>query len=207
MIPLDKRWIKDRKKEFYYKEAKKGGYRSRAAFKLLQINKRYRIFKSGDSVIDLGCAPGGWLQVATREVGPKGKVLGVDLLVVKPIAKVKTIKGDITHPEIVDSLKNYFPGGVNVILSDASPNISGHWSLDHARSIDLVEKTLDIANELLKPEGRLVAKAFHGDMLDTIENRMKAMFSFVKIHKPKASRKRSSEIYFIGKGYIPSRSL
>ncbi|MFQ6051070.1 MAG: RlmE family RNA methyltransferase [Candidatus Hydrothermarchaeota archaeon] len=204
---MKKRWIKERKKDFYYKEAKKEGYRSRAAFKLLQINKRYRIFKRGDFVIDLGCAPGGWLQVAKREVGPNGKVLGVDLVNVKPIKNVKTMIGDITHPEIIDSLKNYFPEGVDVILSDASPNISGNWSLDHARSVYLVEKALDIANELLKVEGRLVAKAFHGDMLDLIEDRMKDMFSFVKVHKPKASRKRSSEIYFIGKGYRLSRFL
>lgn len=190
-----------RKKDRFYWLAKDEGYRSRAAYKLLQINNRFHVIKKNDTVVDLGAAPGGWLQVA-REISD-GKVVGVDLQRIKPVEGVETVKGDMTSDRTIrNTLKIIGDEGVDVVISDAAPNLSGNWSLDHARSIDLVESALEFAKQVLKPGGNFVVKVFQGDMFNDFLDKVKANFAYVKGHEPRASRSQSAEIYVIGKDFL-----
>lgn len=198
---MSKRWVSERKKDGYYKQAKKTGYRSRAAYKLKQINERYNIISRGDAVIDLGAAPGGWLQVAKEIVGPKGTVVGVDIKRVEPIEGVILLRGDAARQEILENILSLVKKA-DVVISDMSPNITGHYSMDHAKSVDLAEKALDIAKKVLKENGNLIVKVFQGDLFENYFKEVKNNFKFAKAHSPKASRKQSSEIYVIGKGFI-----
>lgn len=175
------------------------GYRSRAAFKLKFINEKYYIIKKGDTVVDLGAAPGGWLQVAKELSG--GTVIGVDLLKIEPIEGVITIKGDMTSPEtqqkIFDKVEK-----VNVVICDAAPNLSGNWALDHARSIDLAKTALEVARKILAPGGNFLVKVFQGDLYQGFVDEVKKHFSRVYTYKSPASRAQSAEIYVIGKGFL-----
>lgn len=200
---MTKRWVQDRRSDYYYRKAKKMSYRSRAAFKLMQMDARLCIFREGDRVVDLGAAPGGWLQVALESVGPKGTVVGVDLQTIPPIEGVETLRGDLREEETVNRLLNLLDGKADVVLSDMSPNISGSYSMDHARSVGLVEVALDVARKILKPGGIFVAKVFQGDLLDQLRKEVAASFREVKLHSPKASRASSSEIYFVARGFQP----
>ncbi|UCF07408.1 MAG: RlmE family RNA methyltransferase [Thermoplasmata archaeon] len=197
---MTKRWVREHKREHYYKKAKKAGYRSRSAYKLIQINDRYNLISKGDVVIDLGAAPGGWSQVAQEIVGPEGKVLAVDIQRMEPLSGVILIRGDMTKQETVDKILAEV-SDVDVILSDMSPSISGHYSMDQARSIDLAEKALLVAEQTLKHKGNFVVKVFQGELFSDFFQKIKARFTFVKGHSPKASRKSSSEIYVVGKGF------
>lgn len=188
------RWRRD----YYYRRAKKEGYRSRASYKLKQINERFSVIGESDDVLDLGCAPGGWLQVARELTG--GKVVGVDLQEVEPIEGVVTIKGDMRDEKCIEEIRKHAPE-FDVILSDASPNLSGNWSYDHARSIELALSALKIADNLLKPGGKIVMKVFQGDLFEDFMREFRKRFRKVWLHSPKASRKRSAEIYVIGKGF------
>ena len=186
--------------------AKREGYRSRAAFKLKQLNQRYGLMRRGDVVVDLGAAPGGWLQAAREAVGDHGFVLGVDL---QPIAKlpyenVVTIVGDVTKPETPKLIMNKLPRAADIVVSDASPSISGVWEVDHARSIELAKAALGIAGEVLARDGKLLIKVFQGEMLDEFLTEVRQRFEFMKVSKPMASRKGSAEIYIIGKGFKPT---
>lgn len=201
---MTKRWVQDRKSDYYYRKAKKMSYRSRAAFKLKQMDAKLHIFRDGDRVVDLGAAPGGWLQVALESVGPKGTVVGVDLQTIPPIEGVETIRGDLREEEIVNRLLNLLDGNADVVLSDMSPNISGSYSMDHARSVGLVEIALEIARKVLTPGGTFVAKVFQGDLLDQLRKEVAASFREVKLHSPKASRASSSEIYIVARGFQPA---
>lgn len=194
----------ERKREHYYRLAKRMGYRSRAAFKLLQLSKRYGILKEGNVVVDLGAAPGGWLQVAAEEVGSEGFVLGVDLQPIKPLGlpNVKTIVADILDPETPDRILRELPRKADVVLSDASPRITGVWSVDHAKSVDLVLSALSICRRVLSPGGRALVKIFQGERFPEVLERFKQSFTFVKVSKPMASRKQSSESYIVGKGFM-----
>jgi 23S rRNA (uridine2552-2'-O)-methyltransferase len=198
---MSKRWIHERKRDGYYKQAKKAGYRSRSAFKLIQINKRYDVISKGDCVIDLGCAPGGWLQVAQELVGLEGKVLGVDIQKIETFIGINFIRGDITNPKTIKRITSEITKA-DVVLSDMSPNITGHYSMDHARSVDLAEKALEVAEKTLKSRGNFVVKVFEGDLFKDYFDRVKSSFDFTKAHSPKASRKQSSEIYVIAKGFL-----
>jgi 23S rRNA (uridine2552-2'-O)-methyltransferase len=202
---MSKRWLKERKNDFYYKKAKQLNYRSRASFKLHQIDERFSIFKEGYSVADLGAAPGGWLQIAKERVGEQGKVVGVDLQHIDPLAGVETIRGDMTKPETVEELKRLLGGKANVVISDMSPNISGAYSIDHARSIDLCTHALNFAKQTLKPGGSLVMKVFEGEMINEFLAEVRKSFVTVRLHAPKASRSSSSEIYIVAKGFKPVR--
>lgn len=197
---MSKAWIKERKREYYHRRAKKEDYRSRAAYKLFQAVKKYRFIKSGDVVVDLGAAPGGWLQASRKVVGSEGLVLGVDLNYIQPIklSNVRTITGDITDPQTTDRIKELLPRPADVVVSDVSPNVSGIWELDHARQIDLARRSLQIATSLLKPKGNFFVKVFQGDMLNDFLKEVKRHFRFVKLVKPKASRAKSAEIYVLG---------
>lgn len=198
---MSKRWVSQRKKEHYYKQAKRAGYRSRSAYKLRQINDKHNIISKNDTVVDLGAAPGGWLQVARDIVGEDGTVLGVDIQPIEPLEGVILIRGDATKPSILDTIKGDL-GEVDVVLSDMSPNITGHYSMDHARSVALAETALEIAEVILKRDGNFAVKVFQGDMFKEFFETVRGRFRYVKGHSPKASRKSSSEIYIIGKGFL-----
>jgi 23S rRNA (uridine2552-2'-O)-methyltransferase len=201
---LPKAWIKERKREYYYRKAKEEKYRSRAAYKLLQVAKKYQFIKPGYVVVDLGAAPGGWLQVSRKLVGEKGFVLGVDLKLIPPfdLPNVYTIVGDITDPETVSEIKEVLPHPADVVISDVSPNISGIWELDHARQIDLARNSLQIAVSTLKPKGNFFTKVFQGDMLNDFLKEVKQHFTFVKLIKPKASRAKSAELYILALDFV-----
>jgi 23S rRNA (uridine2552-2'-O)-methyltransferase len=196
---MSKRWLSERKREYYHLMAKKEGYLSRAAFKLIQIEERFHLFKGARKVLDLGSAPGGWLQVASEEMGEEGLILGVDLQEISPLGLpgVETLVGDITSDDTLNEIREFFQGKVDVILSDMSPDVSGNWDLDQFRQIHLARVTLVIADELLQRDGWLVVKTFQGAEHDLYVQEVREMFEQVKIVKPKASRKHSSEIYLV----------
>jgi 23S rRNA (uridine2552-2'-O)-methyltransferase len=189
-----------KKRDLFYNKAKQMGYRSRASFKLQFINDKYRLIRPGDTVVDLGAAPGGWLQVAKELSG--GTVIGVDLQKIEPLEGVVTIKGDMTAPETQAKIFELAADSVDVVLSDAAPNLSGNWALDHARSIDLGRVALDVASRLLRPGGNFVAKVFQGDMYDDYLNAVRQRFASATAYKSRASRQQSAEIYVIGKGFL-----
>jgi 23S rRNA (uridine2552-2'-O)-methyltransferase len=199
--PMSKRWLNERRADFYYQKAKELHYRSRASFKLHQINEKFAIFREGDAVVDLGAAPGGWLQIAKERVGPQGIVVGVDLQHIDPLPGVGTVRGDITKGETVEELKELLGRKADVVLSDMSPNISGSYSMDHARSVDLCSHALNFARQTLRPGGSLIMKMFEGDMINDFLVDVRKSFSSVRLHAPKASRACSSEIYIIAKGF------
>ncbi|MHC1710383.1 MAG: RlmE family RNA methyltransferase [Methanomassiliicoccales archaeon] len=198
---MSKNWLQERRRDYYYRKAKQLDYRSRASFKLIQLNDRFNLFKPGMTVVDLGAAPGGWLQVVAERVGPKGKVIGVDLQPIEPIEGVQTIKGDIRKQEVLDELMVLTGGKVDVVLSDMSPNITGSYSMDHARSIELCEMSLSFALATLSRNGKLVFKMFEGDMSRDLLAEVQKHFETVKRYSPEASRSASSEIYVVAKGF------
>jgi 23S rRNA (uridine2552-2'-O)-methyltransferase len=194
------RWYKSRKREHFYKEAKKLGYRARSAFKLKQIQDRFLVFSKKDVVVDLGAAPGGWSQVAKEFVGEQGVVVGVDILPVQPLDNVHFIKGDIMEDETLRKIREVLKDDkADVVISDLSPDISGVYSVDQARSVGLCERAFEIAEKLLKPGGNFVCKIFEGEDTGSFIEKVKRRFYIVKRFSPKASRKTSSEIYIIAK--------
>lgn len=201
-MPKSKNWIKERKQEFYYKKAKQENYRSRATYKLSQTIAKYHFIKYGDVVVDLGAAPGGWIQAARKAAGKKGFVLGVDLKPIAPFEQeyIRTIIGDMTEPETVQQILSFLPGKADVVLSDMSPNISGVWEVDHARQIDLANKAMETALKILCINGNFFTKVFEGDLLNDFIKTVQQHFEEVKFIKPKASRAKSSEMYLLALG-------
>ena len=197
---MPKAWVQERKRDYYYRKVKEEKYRSRAAYKLFQAIEKYHFIKNGDVVVDLGAAPGGWVQAARKIVGTKGFVLGVDLKPIEPFpqSNVRTIIGDINEQETQEQISSMIPKKAGVIISDASPNISGIWEVDHARQIDLAQQSLKIALETLRPRGSFFVKVFEGDLLVDFINEVKRHFEVVRIMKPMASRAKSSEIFVLG---------
>lgn len=197
-----KGWIKERKQEYYYKKAKEENYRSRATYKLAQTINKYKFIKYGDIVVDLGAAPGGWIQSARKVAGKKGFVLGVDLKPIDPFVQpyIRTIVGDMTEPEIITQIQSFLPRKADVVLSDMSPNISGVWEVDHARQIDLATKALETAKKLLCPNGNFFVKVFEGELLKDYIKKLQQDFEEVKLVKPPASRSKSSEMYLLALG-------
>ena len=198
-VILPKAWIQDRKRDYYYQKAKAENYRSRATYKLSQAVNKYHFIQRGDVVVDLGAAPGGWIQAARKIVGNRGFVLGVDLKPIAPFPQeyVRTIVGDISEPETVQQILSFLPRKADVVISDASSNISGIWEVDHARQIDLANHALEIALNVLCPMGNFFVKVFEGDMLDDFVKRVGKHFETVKVIKPKASRAKSSEMFLL----------
>ncbi len=194
------RWYREKKQEHYYKIAKKEGYRARSAFKLLQIQEKYHILKRGNTVIDLGAAPGGWCQVITEIVGD-GKVIAVDKEKMDSLPGVLCIRSDITKKDTIDYLQKETEDPVDAVLSDLAPNITGNYSMDHANSVWLCTHALDIAQHLLKKNGVFVCKIFDGEDLQNFIRITAYRFFLVKPFVPMASRKRSSEVYIIAKGF------
>ena len=184
-------------RDYYYRLAKEEGFRARSAYKLLQINEKFHVIKRDDSVVDLGAAPGGWLQVAEKLSG--GKIVGVDLEGISFIPGVTTFRADITAESTVDLVKEALGGEADVVICDAAPNLSGAWDRDHAVSVDLARSALQMAKKLLKPRGNFVVKVFQGDMFIDYLNDVRKEFATVHAHSPVASRKESAETYVVAK--------
>ena len=196
---MPKAWIQDRKRDYYYQKAKAENYRSRATYKLSQTAAKYHFIQRGNIVVDLGAAPGGWIQAARKIVGSRGFVLGVDLKPIAPFPQeyVRTIIGDMTEPETLQQILDFLPRKADVVLSDASPNISGIWEVDQARQIDLANQALQIALNVLRLSGNFFVKVFEGDMLRGFIKTVEKHFEIVKLIKPKASRAKSSEMFLL----------
>jgi len=198
---LPKAWIQDRKRDYYYQKAKKEKYRSRASYKLFQAIQKYHFIEFGDVVVDIGAAPGGWIQAARKTAGKRGFVLGVDLKHIEPFPQdyIRTIICDIMEQDAGQQISQMLPRRADAVISDASPNISGIWEVDHARQIDLAQHALQIALETLRPGGNFFVKVFQGDMLDQYTHEVKQHFETVLVIKPKASRAKSAEMFILGR--------
>lgn len=193
--------LQDARRDHYRKLAKDQGYRSRAAYKLKQLNDSYRILRRGHRVVDVGCAPGGWVQVATKEVGPEGRVVGIDLKPVEPVPGAFILQGSIDDPaalrQLVEALGGDSSSMADVVLSDLAPNVSGMWEVDHARQIDLTRSVLALARQVLREGGSAVFKVFEGEFLRELRDEMAKSFGKVLVSKPTASRQESSELYLV----------
>jgi 23S rRNA (uridine2552-2'-O)-methyltransferase len=196
---MGKRWEVEKKKEHYYKMAKKEQYRSRASYKLLQLNKKFRLIKPRDYVVDLGAAPGGWSQVALEIVGEEGKVIAVDLQRIRSFEEENFVQitGDFTKKEVIDKIENELGWNADVILSDAAPKLTGIKDIDQLKSIDIAENALKIADSILKIGGSMVIKVFQGEGFEEYLKKMKKKFKIVKTTKPPSSKKGSVEMYII----------
>jgi 23S rRNA (uridine2552-2'-O)-methyltransferase len=198
-----KQWMREHINDPYVQLAQKAGYRSRAAFKLLEIDERDHLLKPGMVVVDLGAAPGGWSQVAAAKVGTAGKVLALDLLPLDPLAGVTFIQGDFREDAVLQQLESELGGRpVGLVISDMAPNISGIVSADQARAMHLAELAMDFALEHLTPEGSFLVKVFQGAGFEDYLKLMRQSFSKVVSRKPKASRDRSSEVYLLASGKL-----
>jgi 23S rRNA (uridine2552-2'-O)-methyltransferase len=187
----------------YFKKAKQEGYRSRAAYKLIELQQRFRILRPGDLVVDLGAAPGGWLQIAVKHTGAKGKVVGVDLQPITELHQpnVKLIQGDILSEDVQRKIKEFLGGPANAVLSDLAPRLSGIHDTDVARSIELNQTALLIATRLLRTGGTLVMKGFVSEELQGLTFELKKHFRSVQRTRPEATRQGSSEFYFCAKDF------
>jgi 23S rRNA (uridine2552-2'-O)-methyltransferase len=197
------RWLKEHFTDPYVKQAQQAGYRSRAVYKLLEINARDRLLHPGMTVVDLGAAPGGWSQVATGVIGSQGRVIALDILPMEPLAGVTFIQGDFTEQSALDSLLEALhekPAGL--VMSDMSPNISGLRSVDQPRAIYLAELALELARKVLAPGGDLLMKVFQGEGFDALRKQLLKSFRQVHVRKPAASRPRSREVYLLARNYL-----
>jgi len=192
MAKSSKEWLRRHVTDPYVRKAREEGYRSRAAYKLLELDQKHSLFKPGMTVLDLGAAPGGWSQVAAQRVKPGGRVIAVDLLPIAPIGGVEVRKGDFR-----EQLGELPP--MDVVLSDVSPNLSGIRNVDQARSLELMLAAIDACRRLLKPGGTFVSKAFHGDAFEETLGALRTAFAKVKAVKPAASRGESRETYFVAR--------
>lgn len=189
--------LADARRDQYRRLAKDQGYRARSAYKLLQMNRSYNILKKGDKVVDLGCAPGGWLQVAVKEVRSSGKVIGIDLKPVTPVAGAIILRGSIEDPNMLNKIAEILDCKADVVLSDLAPNVSGVWDIDHARQISLSTIALRFVQHVLRIGGSSVFKVFEGDMLEEFRSELRKSFGKVLLNKPSASRQESSELYIV----------
>ncbi|MCU7947402.1 MAG: 23S rRNA (uridine(2552)-2'-O)-methyltransferase RlmE [Candidatus Thiodiazotropha sp. (ex Cardiolucina cf. quadrata)] len=193
-----RQWLDRHFNDEYVKKAKKAGYRSRAAFKLLEIQEKDRIIKPGMRVVDLGAAPGGWSQIARDLVGEKGQVLALDNLPMDPIAGVDFIQGDFREPHPLEEMRKWLAGEpVDLVISDMAPNVTGMASVDQPRAIYLCELALEFAREVLKPGGHFVAKVFQGEGFDAYLKALRGDFQRVVSRKPSSSRAKSREVYLV----------
>jgi 23S rRNA (uridine2552-2'-O)-methyltransferase len=190
-----------RKREFYYRAAKKAGYRSRSAFKIKQMAKKQGLLHGVDIVLELCSAPGGWTQVL-RELDASLKIVAIDLDVMQPVQGVNFIQGSILDDEVIEKAENLVGGSYDLVLSDCSPKVSGHWDLDVTRQLELAERTFEIGHRVLGSNGKALAKAFQGKGFQEFMTKIKSMFHSVKLIKPDASRRSSAEIYLLATGPV-----
>jgi 23S rRNA (uridine2552-2'-O)-methyltransferase len=196
-----KRWLERQLNDPYVARAKREGYRSRAAFKLTEIDERFKLLRPGQRVVDLGAAPGGWSQVAAKVVGPSGRVVGIDLLEIEPMAGVEFVTLDFLDPEAPGILTGLLGGPADLVLSDMAANTTGHKQTDHLRIIGLAETAAAFAREILAPGGAYLAKVFQGGTEGTLLAELKRDFEVVRHVKPNASRADSSELYVLATGF------
>jgi 23S rRNA (uridine2552-2'-O)-methyltransferase len=196
------RWLKEHVEDPYVHEAQKRGYRSRAVFKLEEIQQKDRLLRSGMNVVDLGAAPGSWSQYLAEQVGNKGQVIACDILPMDSLAGVDFLQGDFREEAVLDTLLDRISGkNVDVVFSDMAPNMSGNATTDQAGSMYLVELALDMCHQVLKKEGAFAVKVFQGESFDQFVQEVRKSFKVVKIRKPKASRARSREVYIVATGF------
>ena len=197
-----KQWLKEHFDDVYVRRAQEEGYRSRASFKLLEIQEQDRLIKRGMTVVDLGAAPGGWSQVAANLVGDAGQVIASDILPIDSLPDVEFLQGDFTEQAVLDSLiKLLKDEHADLVISDMAPNMSGMRDIDIPQVMYLAELALDLARTVLKPEGSFLAKVFHGEGYEELQKQLKSSFTSLKVRKPRASRARSSEIYLLASGF------
>lgn len=196
-----KRWLNEHFDDHYVRLAQQQGLRSRSAFKLTELQEKYGLIKPGMVVVDLGAAPGGWCQVVQPLVGASGRVIGLDILEMEPLHGVDFICGDFTEDEPLAALEEMLGGaGVDLVLSDMAPNMSGMAAIDQAKAMYLAELALEFVREHLKPGGDYVVKLFQGTDFDSYVREVRALFEKVQVKKPKASRPRSREVYLLARG-------
>ncbi|MBI3677830.1 MAG: RlmE family RNA methyltransferase [Proteobacteria bacterium] len=196
-----KRWLERQLNDPYVRAAKQKGYRSRAAFKLLELDAKFHFLKNGARVLDLGAAPGGWTQVAVQHAGKTGKVVATDILEMEPIAGADFLKGDFLDAETPARIKALLGGEADVVMSDMAAPTTGHRETDHIRTAVLLEAALEIAEEVLRPGGTFVGKVFQGGATGALLTRIKKSFKDVKHVKPPASRAESVELYLVATGF------
>ena len=195
------RWLQEHNRDHYVKRSQQEGYRSRASYKLIELDQKDRLFRPGLTVVDLGAAPGGWSQVAVKLVGEKGRVVASDILPMDSIADVGFICGDFTEESVFDEILGTLNNELaDLVISDMAPNMSGVRAVDQPKAMYLVELALDLACRILKPGGDFVAKVFHGEGFDEYILEVKGRFQRVVTRKPDASRSRSREVYIVAKG-------
>jgi 23S rRNA (uridine2552-2'-O)-methyltransferase len=189
-------------RDAFYRKAKAAGLRARSAYKLEEIARRFHLYRPGMAVLDLGAAPGGWLQILSKLVGPKGLVVGVDLQPIEPVApNVRTLVGDITAESTIEKLRSIRQGKYDALTSDMAPKTTGIKDVDESRSVELVRVALGLCDELLEPEGSFVAKVFEGSEFPALLADFKKRFSHAKLVRPEATRGRSFEIYVVATGF------
>ena len=200
-------WLTDHERDEYVLRARREGYRSRASYKLLEIDEKFGLLHPGTVVVDLGAAPGGWTQIAVKKCGPKGFVVGLDLLDIDPLEGAVLIKGDFTEEKVLDALTAVLEDRtVDLVISDMAPNLSGMKEMDQPRAIYLTELALDFACSTLKPGGALLMKCFEGSGLDELRRDIRNNFKQLSNFKPKASRGKSREIYVLGRQFKGNRA-
>lgn len=195
-------WLREHVEDIYVQKAQMDGYRTRASYKLLELDEKDQLFKAGMTVLDLGSAPGGWSQVVAKRLNGNGVIIASDILPMDPIADVEFIQGDFTEESVFEQIMQAINGRpVDLVISDMAPNMSGMASIDQPGSMYLVELALDMARQVLRPNGQFVVKVFQGDGFDQYVKDVRNSFNKVLIRKPKASRPRSREVYIVGKGF------
>lgn len=196
------RWLQEHFDDEYVKKAQIDGYRSRAVYKLLEIDEKDLLLKPGMTVVDLGAAPGGWAEVTAQRVGEKGRVIALDILPMDSLPGVTFIQGDFREEGTYDALLEALEGSqADLVMSDMAPNISGMKAVDQPRAMYLAELALELARNILKPGGDLLVKAFNGEGIDSYKQALRKEFKKLIVRKPKASRPRSAEIYLLARGY------
>jgi 23S rRNA (uridine2552-2'-O)-methyltransferase len=205
--PSSTEWLSRQLNDPYVAEAQRLGYRSRAAFKLIELDDRFRLLLLGRRVVDLGCAPGGWTQVAVERVGARGAVVGIDLAETAPIAGAAILRTDIHDPAAVTAIAAKLGGLADLVLSDMAPSTTGHATTDHLRIVALAEAAFFVAEQILKPGGAFVAKVFQGGAEGVLLAQLKRAFAELRHAKPPASRAQSAETYVIAKGFRGRRGL
>lgn len=200
------RWLSRQAADPYVKRARAEGYRARAAFKLIELDRREKFLRPGQRVVDLGAAPGSWSQVARERSGKSGRVVALDILEMEPLPGVEFIQGDFREQQVLERLEALVGERVDLVLSDMAPNISGIAASDQARSMDLAELALEFADQWLAPDGRVVVKLFQGEGFDAFVRTAREKFARVKLRKPEASRSESREIYLLAHSRQPRRT-
>ena len=207
-----KTWLKEHFDDEYVRRSQQDGYRSRAIYKLIEIDQKDHLVKPGMTIIDLGAAPGGWSEYCARKIGKKGRIIALDILPMEPIDNVTIIQGDFREDDVFEELMNVMQDGniensqADLVISDMAPNISGMGSVDMPRAYYLCELALDLARQVLKPGGGLLVKLFQGEGFEAYNKELKSSFSKVVMRKPKASRARSREIYALATGFLGNGS-